>query len=483
MAVDPSTLEETGNGAPQGVNNKQYTNPFNENQYLYMENAYTGKGGFKDGGYLVPNPVESSKDFEERKNTSYYRNYVRAIVRASLNPVFEKEARRYINNNGNPVEEETINAFIESANLTGDSIDKVVENIVEYALVYGLNIFGVENFPEQEISETVQQNIENRVFPYVFTIKPYSVKDIQLNDKGDIELIDYYERVEKIDNKERVIYRRYTSEVTYLFYIEGTGENEKEVIIEGSQVENLINENPVKIEYWTQRNGDRWDVHPELYDVVRINTAIFNVDSLRMRNARKQGFSYFYMSGINGDITVSPGMVIDVGLDAKFPPGFASPDTQISADLRNEVNELIQTIYQLAEQKGVTGVANQSGLAKEWDFRALSSTLDRVADFAELVDKKIIDTFQKWTGTDYEYTVQYNRDYQPSSVQEVVEAAESYIALGVSPENEKIARQAAAKAYASKYAPEQMSEMVDNEENFTQDAQQGAFMDNTKDND
>lgn len=465
-------------GAPQGVGGNDYRNPLTEDMYLYMEEAYLGSGGFKDGKYLVPNPVETKNDYIERKNTAYYRNFVKKVLRALINPVFTNTPKRKLYLNNDVIEHDKLNAFLQSANLTGDSIKDVVKNIVEMGIVYGMNIYGVENFSQEVMSNSERENIENRHFPYVFNIKPYSIDEVALDDGGNIVGVGYFIGKRKISDKETDVFRWYEYGLTYEYYKKDDG-----IIERFNDTEIELPTMPVDFCYWTKRSDkDTWQVHPDFYDIVRVNTAVYNVDSLRMRNVRKQGFSILAVHEMRGGLKVAPGMYINMSSEAKSEPRYISPDSSINKELREEVNDLIQSLVTLAEQKGVVGVqSSQSGVAKEWDFRALSSTLDKVADFAEEIEKKIVDLFFAWNGEKgkYTYNVQYNRDYQPDSEKDVLSLVQDYLDLQPAPENRTIAMQAAAKTFAVKYAPEQQEEMLKYEEDYNreirQDGNEGGF--------
>jgi len=62
----------------------------------FLMDAYTGKGGYLDGTYLIRHPRESDEKFNKRKKLAVYPNYVRKVVDSYLSHLFKKSPVRSI---------------------------------------------------------------------------------------------------------------------------------------------------------------------------------------------------------------------------------------------------------------------------------------------------------------------------------------------------------------------------------------------------
>jgi hypothetical protein len=133
--------------------------------------------------------------------------------------------------------------------------------------------------------------------------------------------------------------------------------------------------------------------------------------------------SIFYVSGVNAkDIAAGPNSFITVGENAKFAPGFASPDSSHIVNLVANCDRIETRIHTLAQQNGVIGVQGQrsgvrqaaSGIAKEWDFRAEEAVLQETALAAAKLEEKIAELFGRYRKTTIDYTVTYPKQFSPS---------------------------------------------------------------------
>jgi hypothetical protein len=103
-------------------------------------------------------------------------------------------------------------------------------------------------------------------------------------------------------------------------------------------------------------------------------------------------------------------------------------------DGRAEVKELVQTLYQLAEQSGVTGVVDQqSGIAKEWDFRAHEATLSAVSTKLAAFEGVLSAIFAAYIQQDLEVVSIYPTKFSPSNVMDQLDAIEKILMLQLPP--------------------------------------------------
>jgi hypothetical protein len=76
----------------------------------------------------------------------------------------------------------------------------------------------------------------------------------------------------------------------------------------------------------------------------------------------------------------------------------------------------MENIYTLASQNGIkiSTVKQESGIAKEWDFRAESVILQQTSQAAQSLEYKIIDLFSQYLSQSIDYQVVYPSQFSPS---------------------------------------------------------------------
>ena len=160
MTVDTTTLKSNNSGT--GIQAQSAYRPVSGlNIYEFMEMTHDGSGIYRDGTGLIPHSREM--DYSRRREIGFYKNYLRPIVRAMIEPVFTEEAIRTIQDgDGNELTGLMINSFIEDADNDGSTLQEVTEDVVTFSRLQGVSFAVVDNFKKEELSETVQENIDNR---------------------------------------------------------------------------------------------------------------------------------------------------------------------------------------------------------------------------------------------------------------------------------------------------------------------------------
>lgn len=391
------------------------------NPYLFMTHAYEGTGGFRDGNYLVPHTREMF--FVNRKQLSAYRNYVRPIIRALVEPVFVDEAIRILTDaNGNELPEESdtlFGTFIEDCDNKDTCLQSFTEDVCTSARLHGVTFVVMDNFPQSMQPETTEMAIEERIMPYVYQRYAYEVEDVTTDDFGCITSITFIEepvKDSKGDKQSR--FRTWTDQYSQVM----TKNPQGQLVAVSAPVVHGLGMLPVIVVYGTKRKNNSVFVEPPLYDLARLNTVIFNKDSEIRDQERAQAFSNFYVqSSESGNFTLGPHNVIILPMETSITPGFASPDSAILAGLVSNTKDLVDALFQMAEQSGVKGVQSaSSGVAIQWDFYSTESQLKKTAYTATKLEDDIHDLFVAYTGEDLEYVVQYPCEFQPGDAKTTV---------------------------------------------------------------
>jgi hypothetical protein len=353
-------------GSAENISNtKKYISVNNVNVYEFMDHAYHGTGGFRDGTFLVPHSREMF--YDSRRDLAFYKNFVKPIIRAMIEPVFSKEAARTVEPTNNKFQE-----FIADCDNAGTSLQSFMEDALITARLHGVVFIVVENFPMEEQPETEEAVVEARLFPYIYQRTARQVEKYQLDKFGGLLSITFREAdVIVVKNGAEVVESRYLKWTST--YSEEYTLNEKNEITVITKNEHNLGVLPV-IPIFTMRRKDKNSllIDPPLYDLAKLNLTIFNKDSEIREIERSQGFSLLYVqSDTQGNLTIGSNNVLFVPMAATIPPGFASPNPAIQTNLMLNATSVREDLFRLAEQNGVIGVQQaKSGLALSWEFFA-----------------------------------------------------------------------------------------------------------------
>lgn len=445
------------------------------NIYDFMEMTYEGSGIYRDGTGLVPHAREM--DYSKRREIAHYKNYLKPIVRAMVEPVFTDEAIRKIeDDNENEQTGLMINSFIEDADNDGSSLQDITEDVVSYARLHGLSFAVVDNFRADELNDTVAANMEGRKYPYVYMRKANQVKAFKIDKFGRLEKIVFYDFKEDVDTESKEkstteYLREWDNEKSQVYKKDPkTGKFVKD----GEPFYHNLGAIPVIVLYSVRRKDKNiLMVDPPLYDIAKINYTMFNKDSEIREIERAQGFSFLFAQGIEpGDLTVGTDNYLNLPEGASIAPGYCSPDPNIQKVLMEYNNALKEDVFTIAEQNGVTGVTDQSGVAKQWDFFAHESVLKKTSRMAVTVEEKIVHIFQLYTGEKFVYIVEYKTDFQPNDILKEVETYERYLDLQPASKGRALAMGSVARIIFRDQPPAKVKEIAEQEEKEADDVAQ-----------
>jgi len=411
-----------------------YTNPLEENMYTFMSNTYEGTGGFLTGTYLIPHSREGY--YKDRKVYSHYKNYLKPITNALVDPVFMHEAPRVITDESgvesSAEESNTLfSKFIEDCDNNSTKLQEFSEQVLTYARLHGVTFVVMDNFSDLEQPETEQEAIENRILPYVYIETADKVYEYNTDPWGRLESIVFREADvlnEKGEAESR--YRYWNSEYSVLMTKD---KNDKLVAVEAPSYHYLGVVPVTSVVAGKKGSQNKILVNPPLYDIARLNLSVYNKDSEIRELERLQSFSIFYLqSDSPGNVTAGSSNVFFIPSDTQIPPGFASPDPNILKGLLESCNSLTESIYQIAEQNGVKGVQSaKSGVAIQWDFYAHETQLKKTSRLATTFEYALADLFKRYTNTVFTYTVEYPDDFLPGDTSNELENIKKVLDMGV----------------------------------------------------
>jgi len=424
------TTEDRRFAIPVSPSTQHHMSP--ENEYLFLEDAYHGTGGFKDGLYLVPHDREVR--YRDRIEMAFYRNYVRPISNAKIDPVFSEQITRQITNDAaKEIDVEMAQKFLLNVDNSGTGIHKFMKRAAHWAGLHGVAFLVMDNFSKKDQPKTAQEVIDQRKFPYVTLKEKITVEDFILDDFGNILSIIFFDGVEVVgegdDRKMESRFRQWDKDQSVRLKKAKKTEGNTDVIRWVNVDEPVVHglgKIPVYPIYSVERtNFDTLMVPSPMYDIAKLNWTIFNLDSELRELERAQGFSILYVQTDKDKLEIGAHNYMLIPNDAKMAPGFISPDSAIPESFRKSIEEKKQAIFDIAEQNGVTAVREQaSGIAKEWDFQAHGFVLKETAQWARAAEVWILDCFKLWTNEKFNYDPKYKEDFAPRGTMGLIDVYE-----------------------------------------------------------
>jgi hypothetical protein len=272
------------------------------------------------------------------------------------------------------------------------------------------------------------------------------IAEYQLDDFGRVISITFAAKPEKVVKKigeapesEKRFLRFTKEEIATLKY-------EKGVWIVLDSRPNPIGEIPVIGMYFSDRPVDSLFPFPPLYSLARVNHEMYNVGSEMRELQRAQAFAIKYMQADpSASVSVGANTMLFVPPTATIAPGQIAADMGGHDALLKYLADLRDDFFRIAKQNGVVGVeTSESGIAKEWDFRAEESLLKGTVQACMHAEMKIADLFKLYTNEQFIYNAQYPHTFAPASTMDELKVLGEYMFLDGVPIEGK--RQALIKA-------------------------------------
>lgn len=369
------------------------------NDYIFLEDAYYGKGGFKDGSYLIPHPRETLEKYNRRKALAYYLNYVKATINSHVDPIFRVDPARNWENG------ELFSIFVNDSDTMGTSFSRFMKRAAINAKILGMVLIVVDNASDQPISKA--DAIKKRTLPYVYFVKPRQITKYTTNSSGKLTSITY-ETVSSA-NESGILNTTWTWTSDKWERIDSNGNK--------SSGDHGLGRLPVVPLF--SKQVDVCDIKPqsEFYNIVKANQRLYNLCSEIDEIIRSQAFSILTYpledkSDDVQEINISTENILGYNGMLSNQPCYISPSSDILEQLRDERKDLIEEIYRMAELSHITGVQEKnSGVAKQWDFEQTNQSLADFAKNIEEVEREISRIFELWTNESIGFSTKYSDDF------------------------------------------------------------------------
>ena len=385
--------------------------------------------GFENGTYLIPHTSERNEKYTRRKNMAYYVNYVKPVIDAHVNPIFNTEPARVGMSS-------TFQRFIEDVDGNNTSITRFMKKVAIMAKLHGVQFVVVDMAKIDDDQIVTEADIENnRIYPYLYSVSPAQVNNWATDKFGKLISISYVVNNSIIDEQGNAkdVEETWTwTETTCKKYADGSEEvfaNEIGVI-------------PVVPIYGVINATDDLIPQSDLYGIARTSLAMFNACSELRELHRNQAFSILtYPIGDeddyeNGDepIRIGTADLLMYRGSSSVSPEFITPPSDSSDVLMDEIQLMIREIYRQANMQFATQeqVSNVSGLAKAYDNQQLYQTISELADGLQRAERKIASIFSLYMDEPMDnYSVSYNKEYGVTDTTEVLTNATTALSMNI----------------------------------------------------
>ena len=409
-------------GNPSVGDTNTYTDVLSVNKYMFMDNAYFGTGGFRDGSFLIPHDREMF--YKKRRGFSVYKNFCKPIINSLVDPVFAEPApRAIVDSDGGDTGSPIARAFIDNVDGGGSTIQGFSKGVMHMARRHGVAFVLMDNFPQDEMPATVGEAVEARVFPYMVRKSAWEVVEIKTDDFGRLEEIGFAEPDRKEGTTSYKRARLWTTEYSIIIEkrkqpVNAAQGKDSQWMPASEPVYHNLGVVPVTQVYACERDSLHDTLpDPPLFDVARLNHLIYNKDSEIRDLERSQAFSILYFqSDVSGNVTLSNHNAIVIPPGGTIAPGYISPDAGQLTALVETNKYYMEDLFRSAEQSGVHAVQttqSPSGVALAWRFWAVENALRETARLVTVFEVQAMDMLMLYTGEQYTYGVEYPTTYQP----------------------------------------------------------------------
>jgi len=400
------------------TNKNSDVDPRGVNPYLFVSDFYDGVGGVYDGSYLMSYIRESF--LESRRQQATYRNFLKPIVRATIDPVFSARIIRESNS-------EMFDEFLDNVDNRDNRMTQFSSNVATLSRLHGVCFTVMDNFTL--VPELERDAIEQRKFPYIYNQPAYTVDSHKVDEFNRLVSISFF-RYEEIDKKQYKIVTTWDSNYKIVEYFHDTN------LIKTEAHEHNLGVLPIVVTYLDSTSLTL--PPPPVYDMAKLCYTIFNKDSEIRDAERAQAFNIFYLQTDteNNNLTIGPrnAIVIPPGNDITITPGFASPDPAILEGLVNNNEKLIESLYSIAAQNGINAVKQTSGVAESYKFFASNQQLKKTATLATNFELKVADLFSLYVSKEIEYKSVFPSTWDPFYAKLSIDELIKLVELDLSPE-------------------------------------------------
>jgi len=381
--------------------------------WRFAYEAFTGSGGFANGGYLNQYPRESDEKFASRQEVAYYANLFAPHVNRYVGYIYKSKPVRQ-------TKYDLIRKIFDDCDGAGNSIDVFMSSFAKEAKVRGVGLVLVDM--PKELPQTRADQIEKRALPYLVSIPPEDIIEYKLDRHGKFEFIRFSDILDLSEPgaPNIVTIERYYDQEGWAVYIDG------EVYESGSHDLGVC---PVLI---FSESGRFPDVG-EFTRIAALAKRHYNLQSELDEILRSQTFSILTIQAENPsdfELKLSTHNAILYGREMDRP-AFIAPEVGPAEIYRKEIERIEELIDKIA-YNFTTNRAQESGIALEIKFQGLNSSLANFAMRLEDLEARVFDTVCRYLDLSNDITIMYEKDFSITDPMREIATLEAMKALGYS---------------------------------------------------
>ncbi len=393
-------------------------------EWEFFVRSYFGGRLYREGGYLLKHPFESTENYSRRKATAYYYNYCGPVVDIMVSHLFRKPPKRDF---GSLSEDPLFVAFLEDCDLEGSSLARFMREAQRFASIYGRVSIVVDK--PRLTAFTREEEIAGGLRPYLVLITPENLLDWRFTrlPSGRVAL-----QMVKI-REEEGLYRIWTHRGWQLWRVDD--KDEAGLVDSGTH---HLGEVPM-VNLYNKKTGVRMLGLSDIQDIADINRNIYYLCSDAREIIENTAFPMLampYEKGAVEEKEIGPRNILqfDPSEPNARPYWLEAPHSSLS-EIREWVRQDITEIHRIAKLGGIKATQDrgqpQSGIALELEWQQLHAVLSEKADNLEEAERDILRLWARWQGRRFDGVVDYPDEFSVRDLDRELERAIKAVSLGL----------------------------------------------------
>ena len=356
----------------------------------YYIRSFLGGEEYREGRYLQEYNLELENEFEKRLVFTPLDNHCRNIVHIYSSFLFRVPPTRQL---GSLEDDQTVNMFLDDADLEGRSYNGLLREIQTYASVYGHCWIMVDK-PNSN-AKTRAEELQQEIRPYINIYTPENVVDWNYSRAPSGKYYLDYLKIREFSNSEKEIYRIWREDVIDTVELKKIGAKEPRLI---DSVPNQIGKIPAVILY-NQRSPMRGIGISDLTDIADLQRSIYNELSEIEQLIRLSNHPSLVKTR-DVDASAGAGAIIEMpdNVDPALKPYILQPSGQNLDSVLKTIQTKIDAINRLSHVGAVRSTSERvvSGVALRTEFQLLNARLSEKANLMQLAEEQIWRLYALW---------------------------------------------------------------------------------------
>jgi hypothetical protein len=396
----------------------------------FLLDAYSGKGGFASGDFLVAHPRESVAKLKKRKELAVYPNFCRKITDVFVGYLWKQSPQRTDLS-------DLYTQFVGNADGMGMQLDALLLTYQRLAMILGSVYLIVDKSSVQATTKA------DETAPYLSVRLPSQLVYEEKDARGQWVKLTFSEYV-TTGTTQVMRYRSFTrAGWSVSSTIDGVGELNGSYTLGCVPVVALHAAPP--LDPYASRSDSFF------YDLAQLNWDLYNLRSELRELFRAQAFAILTLPVTSDsererlkDLTISTENALTFNPVGGGEPKFIAPPADPVELYMAQIAQTVLDIYRIANLEFVGGV-QQSGVALSFHFQEANSSLRTMAEQCETAEKKIMDLVHLWMGATPQGYVAYNNDFNLTDLAQTLNTAMDAITLSLGTEFDRAIKKRLAK--------------------------------------